>query len=48
MSCMSKVRLVPMLSADWQWMALTIQEKGASLVVGCDTLQERQRVADSI
>jgi hypothetical protein len=27
---------------------LTIQKESASLIVGCDALQERQRIADSI
>jgi hypothetical protein len=29
----------------WQ---LTVQKESASLIVGCDALQERQRIADSI
>lgn len=40
----SKTILLPALGG----FQLTVQEQSASLIVGCDALQERQRIADSI
>lgn len=40
--------MIPSRLAEGSGWELTIQEKSASLIVGCDALQERQRIADSI
>ena len=40
--------MIPSRLADLSGWELTIQEESASLIVGCDALQERQRIADSI
>lgn len=39
--------VLPRLAEVGGWQ-LTVQEESASLIVGCDALQERQRIADSI